>query len=79
MLHHAVCAEIARLQNLLNDDDSDDSDDEDGEALHDIDMEELLKDYEEKTGWEKLKNYIGSLQDTYGEEEVDNVGIEELG
>ena len=56
-----------------------DGDDEDGEALHDIDMEELLKDYEGKTSWEKLKNYIGSLQDTYGEEEVDNVGIEELG
>ena len=90
-VHHRCCAALRlrggsaavweAIENAVSEIDGQrvDGDDEDGEALHDIDMEELLKDYEGKTSWEKLKNYIGSLQDTYGEEEVDNVGIEELG
>ncbi len=31
------------------------------------------------TGWEKLKNYVKSFQESVGKTEVDNVGIDEYG
>eukprot|EP00277_Geminigera_cryophila_P009591 CAMPEP_0179406720 /NCGR_PEP_ID=MMETSP0799-20121207/1067_1 /TAXON_ID=46947 /ORGANISM="Geminigera cryophila, Strain CCMP2564" /LENGTH=215 /DNA_ID=CAMNT_0021177847 /DNA_START=272 /DNA_END=916 /DNA_ORIENTATION=+ len=53
--------------------------DEDDAHMHDIDVEELLQDYEGKNSWEKLTKFIQALQDNYGEEEVDNVDVEEFG
>ena len=53
--------------------------DGDGSLLRNIDIEALLKDCEGTTSWEKLKNFIGSIQDTHGEEEVDNIDVDEYG
>jgi hypothetical protein len=49
------------------------------ESLREFDMEELIKDCEGETTWEKLKNYVTALQDNYGEDEVDNIDVEEFG
>jgi hypothetical protein len=47
--------------------------------LRDFDMENLLRDYAGKTAWEKLKSFVGALQANYGEEEIDNVDVDEFG
>ena len=50
-----------------------------GEYLHDVDIEELIKDCKGESTWEKLQNYIAALQDAHGEDEVDNDDVDEYG
>ena len=51
----------------------------DGARLGEMDMEDVLKDCEGKTTWEKLKNYVSALEIDHGEEEIDNIDVDEFG
>ena len=53
--------------------------DETGAYLHDVDMDEMLRDCSGATTWDKFQNYVKGLQSHYGEEEVDNIDIDEFG